>query len=79
MATISFMIPDEAMPRVVDALCAVGRYDRLPDPKPARATYARTVVAGFIRGAVARHEGDAAGSSAARSVIAAAARDVTVE
>ncbi len=80
MAKLIFGIPDAALPRVVDALVALRQreYDRLPEPRPARAQFAHRVVANMIRRAVVAHESQQAAATAASAAAAAVERDVTV-
>jgi hypothetical protein len=82
MATISFTIPDAAMPRVIDALCGAYDYrDTVPGggPNPlTRPQFAREQVRNFIRAAVAAWEAQQAGDAAAAAARAKADTEVPI-
>jgi hypothetical protein len=54
MATITLTIPDAALPRLVDALCALGGWEA--DSPIARGAFARGVLIAWARDQVVAHE-----------------------
>ena len=78
MATITLTFPDAVQPRVVDALCAEGGYDQLPEPKPARGAFARSRVIRFVRETVRNYEASLAIETAREAAVARADAEVTI-
>ena len=78
MATITLTFPDGVGPRIVDALCAEGGYDQLPDPKPARAVFAKSRIVRFVRETVRNYEAALAIDAARQSATAKADAEVTI-
>ena len=62
MATITLNIPDAALPRVVDALCALDGYEPGSGPKGA---FAKQVLIRIVKQTVKNHEAEIARRTAA--------------
>jgi hypothetical protein len=56
MAEITLQVPNEQIPRVVNALCQIGGYSGDPDDQPARRAFAKRVLADHLRRMVLRVE-----------------------
>lgn len=87
MAVIQLTIPDAAMPRVIDALCARGDYDgsraAFLDANPGgqfptRAQFAKSMLADFVRTVTKHFEAEAAAEAARKTAAAKAESEVTV-
>lgn len=74
MATIALTIPDAALPRVVDALCARGHY--APE-EGAKGAFAKRVLADWLKDEVRRYELEQARLAALANVSSPTAVDIT--
>lgn len=87
MAVIQLTIPDAAMPRVIDALCARGDYDgsraafldASPGGQfPTRAQFAKSMLADFVRTVVKHHESGLAAERARQTAEQKAENEVAI-
>lgn len=87
MAVITLQIPDAALPRVVDALCARDQYDARKaafleeNPGgtfPTRAAFAKGVIADFVRTVTRHYEAEASAASARVAALQKADSEVTI-
>lgn len=75
MATISLTIPDAALPRVIDALCARGHWST--ETGVAKGPYAKTVLAQWLKEEVQRYEKAQAEQAALAAVTPPAVVDIS--
>jgi len=68
MATITITISDANLPRVVSALCQLGGYAELPDPKPNQSVFARATLIQELKRIVLNTERSNAASAAVTSI-----------
>ena len=76
MAEIRLVIPDAALPRVVDALCAYG--GRPDDSTVTAPAFAKRVIAAWVTGIVRAHEAQQAAEMARSSASARVDAEVTI-
>ena len=74
MATIALTIPDAALPRVVDALCARGHYSA---DEGAKGAFAKKVLAQWLREEVQRYEQAEADKVALAAVVPPSTVDIS--
>jgi hypothetical protein len=75
MATITLNIPDAALPRVVDALCARAHWS--PDLGVAKGPFAKAALAQWLREETLRYELSVAQAAAVAAVAQPPAVDIT--
>jgi hypothetical protein len=76
MAQISLTIPDDVLPRVIEALCVDGQR---PDDSPlTRAQFARQQIITYVRSVVRQHEARVAREAAAAAADAKADSEVVI-
>jgi hypothetical protein len=68
MAEITLQVPNEQIPRVVNALCQIGGYSGDPEDQPARRAFAKRVLADHLRWLVLRVEAGRLRSTAMSTV-----------
>lgn len=78
MATISITIPDAVLPRVIDALCIDGGYERLSNPRPTKPQFARGHIAGYVRRVVIQVESQQAAQLAREVADAKAESEIVI-
>ena len=76
MATITLTIPDAALPRVVDALCAYG--GQAADSPVAKGAFAKGVVGSWVKSIVRAHEAQQAAEAARLAAEVKADAEVTI-
>lgn len=76
MATVSITIPDEVVPRVLDAIAAQYGYD--PNAGLTKAQFAKTILARFMKGVVVAYEATIAGEASRKTAEDKAKTEITI-
>jgi hypothetical protein len=76
MAVITLTIPDEVLPRVIEALCV--DCERPADSPLTRAQFARQQIIQYVRSVVRQHEARIAREAAAAAADAKADSEITI-